>query len=333
RKAALACGAAVAAAVVAATTGCATPDRPGSRPWKVEPVFNVNHSTQSSQAYYALGQYHDGSMAWDQAIAAYRKAIAADATNLPAYDALGVALAQAGRLAEAEVVLRQAVALAPDRPRIRNNLGYVLLLAGKTDEAVVVLKSVVEQDGGNAIARANLSDALARSKGPADTDAATVAAAEAAPSEVSRPTPIPVATLAPDVPAALAVPAPTDRPTQTPPAARLEVSNGNGIAGMAARVGRWLASCGVPAERLTNRQPYTQRYTIVQYRSGQEQAARQVARLLPADAQTETQPTPGLRSDVRVVLGRDWTQVAACLEHGTCRTPASAIAMAAAPVH
>ena len=73
--------------------------------------------------------------------------------------------------------------------------------------------------------------------------------------------------------------------------------------------------------------------SIVQYRSGQEEAARQVARLLPADAQTETQPTPGLRTDVGVVLGRDWTQVAACLEHGTCCAATSAVAMAAAPVH
>ena len=152
---------AVASAVLVAAAGCAMLEPGGNRPWKVEPVFNVSHSGQSSQGHYALGQYFDGSKAWDKAIDAYRKAIAADATNVDAYDALGVALAQSGRLADSEITLRQAVALAPERLRTRNNLGYVLLLSGKPDEAVLVLRSVVDQDHGNAIATANLSNAMA----------------------------------------------------------------------------------------------------------------------------------------------------------------------------
>ena len=297
-----------ASAVLLAATGCALFEPAGPKPWKVEPVFNVTHSAQSSQAYYALGQYFDGSMAWDKAIDAYRKAIAADANNIDAYDALGVALAQAGRLADAEITLRQAVALSPQRLRVRNNLGYVLLLSGKPDEATVVLKSVVDQDGGHAIARANLSSAMERSAGT--TASTAVAAAE----------PAPVVDVAP---------APLSAPATPPAASRLEVSNGNGVAGMAARVGRWLAAHGVRAERLTNRQPFTQRQTVIQYRAGQEDAALQVARLLPASAKAESAPTPGLRSDVRVVLGHDWVQAAACLERNTCQPASASVAMAA----
>jgi hypothetical protein len=128
---------------------------------------------------------------------------------------------------------------------------------------------------------------------------------------------------APTAPAAPSAPAVAAVPHSAPHASRLEISNGNGVTGMAARVGRWLAAQGAPAERLTNRQPFTQRSTVVQYRTGQEDAAQHVARLLPADAKAEPRPTPGLRSDVRVVLGRDWVQVAACLERNTCR-PTSA---------
>lgn len=354
---------AIASAVLTAAAGCAMFEPGGAKPWKVEPVFNVTHSGQSSQAYYALGQYFDGSMAWDKAIDAYRKAVAADAGNIEAYGALGVALAQAGRLADAEVTLRQAVALAPDLLRVRNNLGYVLLLAGKPEEAVVVLKAVVDRDGGNAIAMANLNSAMARSTGavmasnePRQAAVPTVAAAPVHVEPAAPPTSLrvgytptvaaleervarvatadrPAAPVTPAAPATPPTPSPSAQPavvaaTQAvPPASRVEVSNGNGVAGMAARVGRWLAAHGMPTGRLSNRQPFTQRYTVVQYRVGQEDAAQHIARLLPASAKAESRPTPGLRSDVRVVLGRDWVQAAACLERNTCQ-PAS-LAMAA----
>lgn len=362
---------AIAGAALLAVVGCTTLAPGSAKQWKVEPVFNVTHSAQSSQAYFALGQYFDGSMAWDKAIDAYRKAIAADAKNIAAYDALGVALAQAGRLADAEITLRQAVALAPDRPRIRNNLGYVLLLSGKPAEAVVMLKSVVDQDGGNAIATANLNHAMAQSGAVAgavaDTAAGTataaVAVAVAVEAAAQPPAPAPVQAgaataplnlrvgyeptvaaleervarvavpdlpAAPTAPAAPSAPAVAAVPHSAPHASRLEISNGNGVTGMAARVGRWLEAQGAPAERLTNRQPFTQRSTVVQYRPGQQDAAQHVARLLPADAKAESRPTSGLRSDVRVLLGRDWVQVATCLERNTCRpTSASAsVAMA-----
>lgn len=300
--------AAIASAILVAS-GCAALDPRAPAAWKVEPVFNVTHSTQSSQAYYSLGQYFDGSMAWDKAIDAYRKAIAADARNIEAYNALGVALARSGRYQDAETTLRQAVALAPGRTHVRNNLGYVLLMAGKPLEAVVELKAVVDQDGNNAIARANLRDAMDRS----------AAAAPATTVAVARPLPVDPAVGRTSVDAPVAVPAPAvaipitsslDKPVRT---ATLEVSNGNGVPGMAARVGHWLEQKGMPTERLSNQQPFTQRLTVVQYRVGHEQAARQVAESLPANAMAEPRPTPGLRSDVRVILGRDWVQTAACL--------------------
>jgi len=316
--------AAIASAILVAS-GCAALDSRAPPAWKVEPVFNVTHSVQSSQAYYSLGQYFDGSMAWDQAIDAYRKAIAADAHNTEAYNALGVALAQAGRYQDAETTLRQAVALAPGRTHVRNNLGYVLLMAGKPLDAVMELKAVVDQDGSNAIARANLRDAMDRSEAAAP--AMTVA--------VVRPAPVDQSDGRISVEALVAVPVPTpaipttssiEKPLRT---STLEVSNGNGVPGMAARVGHWLERQGVTPDRLSNRQPFTQRLTVVQYRSGHEQAARHVAESLPANAQAEPRPTPGLRSDVRVVLGRDWVQTAACLERQACRPMVSAVAVVA----
>ena len=382
----------IASAMLMAAAGCATPDTDGPQAWRIEAVFNVKHAIQSSQGYYTLGRYHDGSKAWGQAVDAYRKAIAIDARNMEAYNALGVALAQSGRHADAETVLRQAVALAPELTHVRSNLGYVLMLAGKPDEAVLELKAAVLQDSGNPTAMANLRDAVGQ------RDAARNSSATAGASTVTKPEAIAfsnsaetvmvsrTASVEPagamikvDVPTVAGVTQPVaagnvpalstlrviDQPTiawgQQPAAAavsapvfnpapvsdlrpgpltfaamgqvgtgqrvpRLEVSNGNGTAGMAARVGRWLAAQGFQANSLTDQRPYVQRQTLVQFGNGHEETAMRVARSLPGDALALLVPTQGLRADVRVVLGRDSVPAYACLKRDACQ-PAFASVM------
>ncbi len=369
---------AVAGAILAAAAGCATQDANPGRQFRIEPVFSVSPSPESaasSLAYCKLGKYFDDLHEWGRAIDAYRQAVSADTHNVEALDALGVALAQGRRFAEAEATLRQAVGLAPERARIRNNLGYVLLLEGRPEDAMAQLKVAVSQDGTSAVALANLRDAMARSgvqPGAADATIAMLAAAAEAAKPARAPggdtrTDMPVDTPAP-VRQAPVAPAPTvaEASTQprgevaavdpsasvrppaaaTPPAtaslatgasaydvlrnSRLEVSNGNGMHGMAAHVGLWLAARGAPTPRLTNQQPYAQRQTVIQFRSGHEDAARRLASLLPAGAQTAPQASPDLRSDVRVVLGRDWSQIAECLARTSC-PPASEAAASTAP--
>ena len=130
-------------------------------------------------------------------------------------------------------------------------------------------------------------------------------------------------------PPAVAVAALQALPTSVDePLSRLEVSNGNGAKGMAARVGRWLGSQGIQTVRLTNQRPFAQPTTIVQYRSGHEASAERVVRSLPAYATTAPAPTQGLRSDVRVVLGHDWVRAAACLQRDTCKPEATSVAAA-----
>ena len=109
---------------------------------------------------------------------------------------------------------------------------------------------------------------------------------------------------------------------------RLELSNGNGVRGAAARLQQWLARQGVRANRLTNQRPYVQQQTVIQYRSGQEEAARRVASSLPVAVELAATPSAGLRTDVRVVLGMDWVHMAACLEQDTCERRAPLVAAA-----
>lgn len=415
---------AVFAAVLIAAAGCATPDPKVLKSWKFEPVLSVKHSVPPSQAYYSIGRQHDAARAWDKAIEAYGKAVAADSRSLEAHNALGVALAQAGRHAEAEFSLRQAIAIDPGRAHVRSNLGHVLMLAARPNEAVVELKTAITLDAGNGTARANLRIALAQANSiqyTATTSAVTPitppTSSSAEPTvvasrddisnvampmtSVSVPAPISVAFVPPPLPTLITVPMPlqtalipeprtiaaSERPTQTdgavapmamrvfdqptvasleglapsaPPASRsqhralvpneqvqpvamqqasnarqasmrLEVSNGNGVSGMAARVGRWLATQGLQTERLTNQQPFVQPQTVVQYRVGYEEAALRVARSLPSNAKADTSPTLGLRSDVRVVLGRDWLRTASCLSSDTCTPATIALASASSP--
>ncbi len=388
----------IASAALAAAAGCATLDAETAKAWKIEPVLNVTHAMQSSQAYYTMGRYHDGSQQWDKSAEAYRKAIAVDARNIEAYNALAVALARAGRHDQAETTLRQAIALDPTRAHMRSNLGYILMLAGKPAEAVVELQAAVRQDDTNPTAMANLRDALARahpvplappvagaepSAAPEAATAATAAGAASTLAEGARlgvlevQVPLPITTAV--VPAPLAGPINVSSPLQTASvplpqteaaaapapevaslegaagdlnrplvrqrlvraaeplrpmalpteqAIRLEVSNGNGVTGMAARVGKWLGEQGIKTATLSNQKPYMQPTTTVQYRSGQEAAAQRVARSLPAPAEPASAPTEGLRSDVRVVLGRDWVKIGACVDAATCRPVDTALAAA-----
>jgi hypothetical protein len=340
-----------------AVSGCASPDAKVATPWKMEPLYKVNHTMQSGQAYYELGRYFDGSRLWDKAIDAYRKAIAVDASNVEAFNALGVALAQSGRYADAEITLRQAVALAPDRSHILNNLGYVLLVAGKSDDAVAILKTALARDGGNAGAAANLQVAMARAKPPSNAEVRTEGAAPAPKTSANDATAQPLsdrpktdlaamdsdtirsAAKGEHVPDASAAPnspvsstpgslAPSTRTAAVgEPAWRLEVSNGNGVPGMAARVSRWLATRGIATQRLTNQPSFDRQHTVVQYREGHEQAAMRLVQSMPTEVKLDATPTLGLRSDVRVILGHDWVKTAACLDSNTCGTAPTSVAM------
>ncbi len=85
----------------------------------------------------------------------------------------------------------------------------------------------------------------------------------------------------------------------------LEVSNGNGVTGMAKRVLGHLSGLGMIVNRLTNDRPFNRRHTVIHYRQGYEvEALALKARLQP---EVQTMQSDELRRDidVRLVLGRD----------------------------
>ncbi len=83
----------------------------------------------------------------------------------------------------------------------------------------------------------------------------------------------------------------------------IEVSNGAGRLGMAARLKTFLERKGLTVGRLTNAESYNNHETTIFYRQGWSDFARRLAALLPAEIRFAVAPEG--RSDIRVRLGGD----------------------------
>jgi tetratricopeptide (TPR) repeat protein len=164
---------------------------------------------------------------------------------------------------------------------------------------------------------------MARAR-PADTAASLDRRFPSAP-PAGPATAMPVRLAAFSMPVALPPPiAATPDPAAPGAKFRLELSNGNGVSGMAARLGKWLAHEGLPTSRLTNLRPFAQEQTLVEYRTGHEAAAWRVMQALPLEIRSNPVLHEGLTSDVRVVLGSDWRH--GCIAREGCSSARTIIA-------
>jgi protein O-mannosyl-transferase len=83
---------------------------------------------------------------YDEAIAQYRAGLRLDPDHFPTLVELGAALGAVSRYAEAETVLRRAVELRPDEPRIRRLLAIALTREGLVEEAITQYSELVRVD-------------------------------------------------------------------------------------------------------------------------------------------------------------------------------------------
>jgi len=207
----------------------------------------------------------------------------------------------------------------------------VLLLKDQPAPALAALDEALALDPTHAMARANRDEAMTRlaatrpetATTTASATTATAAATTTATTIVMSPpaldtAPIPALDTAPipatrlpttelaTIAAAASLGEALSPPGGCAPPKRLEVSNGMGATGMAARVEGWLSRRGLPRARLTNQPAYDVVRTRVDYAAGQAAAARCLALALPAGVTTALSERAGLRGDVRLVVGRDW---------------------------
>ena len=424
---------AVAVSGLSALAACSTvsaPERsaPPERALTVQPVMSIrNSSGVDSEGMYRIGRYFQGQMRYDDAVAAYRKALALDPANVEARNALGVVYSIQGLAAEAEQAFKAAIAMSPGLPHLHSNLGYHYLQSGRNEEARGALHEAIRLSPANARAWSHLAAAernLAAAVGsvpvassvstavtstasaaPANSSVAPIAAettnnalaptgsapavsatfvvtgsvpaaparmvaAPVAPAAASvapaasdaavsapalaglavvvpaSPKATPAATIAqaievqPTAPAAqlvgispnvwelrprvieVAVPAtavPQPLTTQAGPSAgleipawiRFEISNGNGITGLAQSVGQYLRTVGASKPRLTNQRPFDQRRTEIQYVAGMEDWARELRIALDTPADLVLTPKIDRSAQMRLVLGKDFHEIEA----------------------
>jgi hypothetical protein len=220
------------------------------------------------------------------------------------YTDSGIALAVQRRYGEAIRQFQAAVIAAPHAAYAYNNLGYAYLLSGANQQAVEALEEARRLDPGHEKARANLRIAQAK----------LAAASAITPSPQSVRPAVPPATesvgglsLVEVGPQVFELKGPVNY-RKAEPATRsfkLEVANGNGVAGLAKRIARRLEGAGVRTARITNQRPFAQARTEVQYREGYAAQAAELAGKLEHPARLVPSERLGRDVDVRLVLGKD----------------------------
>ncbi len=153
--------------------------------------------------------------------------------DAPMLNILGLSASNLGRLATAEAVLRQAVALSPGQAVYRRDLGTTLLRAGKVEEGAGLLVDALvapdlppqvraevrkvfglDPNGSDVPSRAELLRRVGIG-GPPPVAPATASTPAPAPGAVPTPGPTPAPTPAP-VPVPVPAPVPTPGPTPVP---------------------------------------------------------------------------------------------------------------------
>lgn len=257
------------------------------------------------------------------ALAAYREAMLLTPDSPDARNGAAVLHAQLGQLDTARGML-QALAQESPTARTYNNLGYVLYLQGDYAQAAAVLRQSLQLDNGQQPARANLDLAIAAlARSVSTVDAADATADAVAPDLAPAPMPAAPASrlqltqLQPNIFALSwrdAPVAPRAAPAALPalakqaaPLPRLEVINGNGETGMAARMRGMLGGMGISVLRLGNQRPYGIQASSIVYRPGHAQAAAVLALALGGMPQLQAADDSGIGAgaDLRLLLGKD----------------------------
>ncbi|MCC2681058.1 MAG: hypothetical protein K0S36_622 [Nitrosospira multiformis] len=287
------------------------------------------------EAHNGLGVAHCLQDRHELALQYFRKAIGMAPLAAHLHNNLGYAHLVHGQEAEAVSVFERALLLEPQNQRARRNLAAIYIKAELHDKAAALTMARSESTAAPVLARVPGTPAGT----PAGTASAAVSAISppvgAAPGERQKLSCSVGARLVQVTPgvfefrmteteAVAAIPpgkiigraaAPQDSGKFSGQDIRIEVSNGNGVPGMARQVSDFLQQNGFARTRLTDRQPYQQVLTEIHYRPGHSDVAEEISRLMPGGVPMVE--SYNLRRDihVRVMLGKDAVRQGAYLEN------------------
>ena len=143
------------------------------KPLPAKPVTAATYFNEGEQAFQASR--------YQQAVAAYQKAVSLDPNFMLAHYGLGTALMQANVLDEARVSLQKALTLKPTHENTLINLGNVLLRTGQNYEALDCFEKAIALNPKNGRHWLNLGAALIMLHRHPEAEAACRKALELAP--------------------------------------------------------------------------------------------------------------------------------------------------------
>lgn len=156
----------LAAAVLSAAAACSSGDDVPDSPYPpgVDLRKQAEDGIEVAQRLMAAGEY-------ELALDAYTRAALEEGLTPEIMSGMAGAKLGLGQLNQAEKMLREVVADAPDWPEAWNNLGVVLMERGKTAEAERVFQKAYALDNGESDSiRDNLRLALAKVENPDNTE-------------------------------------------------------------------------------------------------------------------------------------------------------------------
>ncbi|WP_394808536.1 LytR C-terminal domain-containing protein [Nitrosomonas sp.] len=325
-----------------AVNGCAFTQKDQSMAGiEIKPVTNIRHANASPKIMYLLGRYHQGKVDYPRAIAAYEKALAAKPDYVEVLNGLGVIYSALGQHELSLQHLHKAIQISSQETYLYNNLGYAYLVYGNEAGAAKALEKALLLDPENKRAHHNLLIAHERIALAAKTELSNLAQTDSTFPETSS---IALETTQADfnklddteAPPQFLISQPAITPTQAPAYKmaekyvpdpvlsketllpeitrqlgnrdiQIEVSNGNGISGMAKQVSGFFQQYGFAKARLTNHPSFNQNQTEIYYRPNSYQEAHQINQMLTKQARLIE--SMELRQDVQVkiLLGRDFS--------------------------
>jgi Tfp pilus assembly protein PilF len=284
---------------------------------------------------YLIGRSYHMAMRPQLALDYYRSALRAAPTHVNARNGLAVLYAEQGQI-ELAIGLWQemtATARGRDQAHLLSNLGYAHLIHGEPARALAVLEQACLLDPLNARAWQHLGDALENTGQTERAAAMHRQAASLRGHDLRTDYALAPGSGLPAIDSAVHHPAPGAAqwaqteisqdaggiyvmrkvaPAAAPvmasvsPAAagpKLEISNGNGVTGMARSMARELGLEGARVVRVSNQKGFGVKLTRVEYQPSFKAAAQQLAGRVGA-VQVVQADRAG-RSDMRLVLGRD----------------------------
>jgi len=272
------------ALLCAGLAACAPLQTPGSHATShdLNAALQADAGPDAAQRFVKLGNASLRSGDYDAARVALERACLLDPLVAHSWELLGEALAALGQDARARQMLRQAASLRQydlraDFAATGGQTGVAAL-----GQAIAALQPTPQPGWAQAQIHVGVDGMMELRRIPASA---------------------PV--VQPALPSAL-------QPLSLPPAvARLEISNGNGVTGMARALARQIDAPSLRVTRLSNQPGFAVRHTRIEYDSAHVDAARRLAqRVGSVHLQEVERRAP---ANLRLVLGRDLAQRGAML--------------------